>query len=102
MARRDTVPLIHVTPELKRVAVEYVNGLRRTADEGSSISPRATLAWVRCAQARAMLSGREYVTMEDLLDVAPDVLRHRMWTDAATVRERLRSVVVRAAANRGG
>ncbi len=95
---RDTVAMIHVTPELKRVAVEYVNGLRRTADEASSISPRATIAWARCAQARAMLSGREYVTMEDLLDVAPDVLRHRLWTDAATVRERLRSVVVRAAA----
>jgi MoxR-like ATPase len=94
---RETVPLIHVTPELKRVAVEYVNGLRRTADEGATISPRATIAWVRCAQSRAMLSGREYVTMEDLLDVAPDVLRHRMWTDAATVRERLRSVVMHAA-----
>jgi MoxR-like ATPase len=91
---RETVPMIHVTPELKRAAVEYVNGLRRTADEASSISPRATIAWVRCSQARAMLSGREYVTMEDLLDVAPDVLRHRMWTDAATVRERLRAVVM--------
>jgi MoxR-like ATPase len=99
---RETVPLIHVTPELKRVAVEYVNGLRRTADEGSSISPRATIAWVRASQSRAMLSGREYVTMEDLLDVAPDVLRHRLWTDAATVRERLRSVVVRAASRVGG
>ncbi len=98
---RETVPMIHVTPELKRVCVEYVNGLRRTADEGASISPRATIAWVRCAQSRAMLSGREYVTMEDLLDVAPDVLRHRMWTDAATVRERLRSVVMHAA-QRGG
>ncbi len=94
---RETVPMIHVTPELKRVAVEYVNGLRRTADEAASISPRATIAWVRCAQARAMLHGREYVTMEDLLDVAPDVLRHRMWTDAATVRERLRAVVMHAA-----
>jgi len=98
---RETVPMIHVTPELKRVAVEYVNGLRRTADEASSISPRATIAWVRCSQARAMLSGREYVTMEDLLDVAPDVLRHRMWTDAATVRERLRAVVMHAS-QRGG
>ncbi len=94
---RETVPQIHVTPELKRVAVGYVNGLRRSADEGASISPRATIAWVRAAQSRAMLSGREYVTMEDLLDVAPDVLRHRLWTDAATVRERLRSVGLRAA-----
>jgi MoxR-like ATPase len=97
IAWRQTVSQIHVTPELKRVAVEYINGLRQSADDGHAISPRATIAWVRASQARAMLLGREYVTVEDLLDVAPDVLRHRMWTDAASVRERLRNVVVRAA-----
>ncbi|MEO7735409.1 MAG: AAA family ATPase [Kofleriaceae bacterium] len=91
---RETVPLIHVTPELKRSAVDYINGLRRTAEAGPSISPRATLAWVRASQARAMLSGREFVTMEDLLHVAPDVLRHRLWTDGATVRERLRAIAI--------
>jgi MoxR-like ATPase len=94
---RETAPHIHVSPEVKRAAVEYVNGLRRDAEEGHAVSPRATLSWVRCAQARAMLSGREFVTMEDLLDVAPDVLRHRLWTDGATVRERLRAVSLRAA-----
>jgi MoxR-like ATPase len=94
---RDTVPLVHVSPPIKRAAVDYVNGLRREAEEGHAISPRATLAWVRASQARAMLSGREFVTIEDLLDVAPDVLRHRLWTDGATVRERLRAVAVRAA-----
>jgi MoxR-like ATPase len=91
---RDTVPLIHVTPELKRTAVDYINGLRRASEEGQSISPRATLAWVRASQSRAMLSGREFITVDDLLHVAPDVLRHRLWTDGATVRERLRSVAV--------
>jgi MoxR-like ATPase len=93
---RDTVPQIHVSPELKRSAVDYINKLRKTADDGQSISPRATLAWVRCAQARAMLCGREFVTMDDLLHVAPDVLRHRLWTDAATVREKLRAVAMGA------
>ncbi|HEX7841536.1 MAG TPA: AAA family ATPase, partial [Kofleriaceae bacterium] len=83
---RDTVPHIHVSPEIKRTAVDYVHGLRRACESGA-ISPRATLAWVRAAQARAMLSGREFVTAEDLLHVAPDVLRHRMWSDGATVRE---------------
>jgi MoxR-like ATPase len=97
IAWRETVSQIHVTPELKRVAVEYINGLRRGADEAHAISPRATIAWVRASQARAMVQGREYVTIEDLLDVAPDVLRHRLWTDATTVRERLRAVVVKAA-----
>jgi MoxR-like ATPase len=94
---RETVPLIHVSPGIKRSAVDYINGLRRDADEGHSVSPRATLAWVRASQARAMLSGREFVTIEDLLDVAPDVLRHRLWTDGATVRERLRAVSFRMA-----
>jgi MoxR-like ATPase len=94
VAWRETVPHIHVTPELKRTAVDYINGLRRTHDDGHAISPRATLAWVRAAQSRAMLSGREFVTMEDLLHVAPDVLRHRLWTDGATVRERLRAIAV--------
>jgi MoxR-like ATPase len=97
MTWRDTVPQIHVTPELKRTAVDYVNGLRKTVEDGHAISPRATLAWVRASQSRAMLNGREFVTMEDLLDVAPDVLRHRLWTDGATVRERLRAVAVRTA-----
>jgi MoxR-like ATPase len=91
---RDTVPHIHVSPEIKRTAVDYIHGLRRAVDSGPSISPRATLAWVRASQARAMLSGREFVTAEDLLHVAPDVLRHRMWSDSATVRERLRAIAL--------
>jgi len=93
---RETVPLIHVAPEIKRTAVDYVHGLRRSSD-GPSISPRATLAWVRAAQARAMLSGREFVTVEDLLQIAPDVLRHRMWSDGAAVRERLRAIAMSGA-----
>jgi MoxR-like ATPase len=60
---RETVPHIHVSPEIKRAAVDYINGLRRGAEEGQSISPRATLAWVRASQAKAMLSEREFVTM---------------------------------------
>ncbi len=94
LAWRETVPYIHVTPELKRAAVDYINRLRGTSEEGQSLSPRATLSWVRAAQARAMLAGREFVTIEDLLDIAPDVLRHRLWVDRATVRERLRAVAI--------
>ena len=97
LAWRDTVPLIHITPELKRTAVAYMTGLRRSSEPGQTLSPRATLAWMRCSQARAMLSGREFVTAEDLLQVAPDVLRHRLWTDGATVRERLRAVAMTGA-----
>jgi MoxR-like ATPase len=85
-----TVPLVHASPEVKRAAVAYVDGLRRGAANGHMVSPRATLAWMRAAQARAILAGREFVTVEDLLDVAPDVLRHRLWVSAPEVRDRLR------------
>jgi len=39
-----TVPHIHVTPAIKRAAVDYINALRRSVDDGLSISPRCTLA----------------------------------------------------------
>jgi MoxR-like ATPase len=99
---QSTVPLIHVSPEVKRAAVDFVNGLRRDATHGQAVSPRATLAWVRAAQARAMLSGREFVTVDDLLDISGDVLRHRLWISAAEVRERLRAVAMRAGKGAGG
>ena len=87
-----TVPMIHASPDVKRAAVHFVDGLRRGANNGHMVSPRATLAWMRCAQARAILAGREFVTVEDLVEMAPEVLRHRLWISAPEVRDRLRSL----------
>jgi MoxR-like ATPase len=41
-------------------------------------SPRATLSLVRAARAKAFLEGRGYVLPQDVKDIAPDVLRHRL------------------------
>ena len=41
-------------------------------------SPRASLGLVAAARALALLRGRDYAVPEDLLDVARDVLRHRL------------------------
>jgi MoxR-like ATPase len=41
-------------------------------------SPRATLGIVGSARALALVRGRDYVLPQDVLDVAPDVLRHRL------------------------
>jgi MoxR-like ATPase len=41
-------------------------------------SPRATIALDRCAKARAWLSGRDFVTPEDIHAIIHDVLRHRL------------------------
>ena len=87
-----TVPMIHVTPEMKWAAVRYVDGLRKTVPQGHALSPRATIAWMRAAQARAMLAGREFVTIDDLHDVAGDVLRHRLWISPPEIHDRLRGL----------
>src|SRR5947199_6893703 len=41
-------------------------------------SPRATLFLARAAKAMALVRGRGYVVPEDVKEIAPDVLRHRL------------------------
>jgi MoxR-like ATPase len=41
-------------------------------------SPRATINITLGAKATAFLSGRGYVTPQDIKEIAPDVLRHRV------------------------
>jgi MoxR-like ATPase len=92
---QKTVPLVHASPDVKHAAVRYVDGLRRSISNGHAVSPRATIAWLRASQARAMLAGREFVTVEDLLDVAPEIFRHRLWISPPEIRDRLRAMGAR-------
>lgn len=41
-------------------------------------SPRATIHLIEAARALAFLRGRDYLVPQDVIDVAPDVLRHRI------------------------
>lgn len=41
-------------------------------------SPRASLGIVRATRAIALLRGRDYALPQDVLDIAPDILRHRL------------------------
>jgi MoxR-like ATPase len=41
-------------------------------------SPRASLGLVRATRALALLRGRDYALPQDLQDIAPDILRHRL------------------------
>ena len=66
------VQLIIATREPERYDIE----LARWLDFGAS--PRATIALDRCARAYAWLAGRDYVTPDDVMAIAPDVLRHRL------------------------
>jgi MoxR-like ATPase len=60
-----------------RVPAEHGLGeLTGSIDYGAS--PRASLGLVAGARAMALLRGRDYVLPQDIVDVAPDVLRHRL------------------------
>jgi MoxR-like ATPase len=45
---------------------------------GLGASPRASLNLVRGARALALMRGRSYATPQDVFDLAPEVLRHRL------------------------
>ncbi len=83
---RKEVAEIHIEASLQRYVVSIVNATR---DLGKWIpdwqdaisfgaSPRATLGMVRGACAHAYLQGREYVIPDDVMEIAGDVLRHRI------------------------
>jgi MoxR-like ATPase len=74
-------------PALMQYAVKVVGATRRPeqadlADLAKYItygaSPRATIGLVEGGKALAMLRGRRYVLPEDITDLVPDVLRHRL------------------------
>lgn len=78
---------VYVDPSLLQYAVRLVAATRAPAQYGMKdlagriacgASPRATIALAEGAQALAMLRGRGYVLPEDMADIAPDVLRHRI------------------------
>jgi MoxR-like ATPase len=72
VVERYMVDLIFAT----RYPERYNEDLRRWIQVGAS--PRGALALDKCARARAWLSGRDHVLPDDVRDVAPDCLRHRL------------------------
>jgi MoxR-like ATPase len=89
LAARREVAEIHVEPLLERYIVELVGCTRELARLEpewadllrSGASPRASIALLRAASALAYLRGREYVIPDDVIEIAPDVLRHRLVLD---------------------
>ncbi len=71
--REYSVALATATRHPEQVGLER---LRRYVAYGAS--PRASLYIVLGARALALLRGREYVMPEDIRDLAPEVLRHRV------------------------
>jgi MoxR-like ATPase len=70
------VKLVAATRTLDKSPDKGLKELARYVTFGAS--PRATIHMIEGARALAMLRGRDYVLPEDVTDMAPDVMRHRL------------------------
>ncbi|KAG1665693.1 hypothetical protein GQR58_019193 [Nymphon striatum] len=81
-ARRE-VSEIHVSLELEKYIVELTGATRHLEQFDDSwkdflqagASPRASIGLIRASSALAYLRGRDYVVPDDIIDIAPDVMR---------------------------
>ncbi|MCZ7526205.1 MAG: MoxR family ATPase [Acidimicrobiia bacterium] len=88
---------VHVAPALKGYIVDLCETTRRHPELALGASPRGSLALQRSARALAASSGRDYVTPDDVKELAPAVLEHRMiLTAEAQLRGATTGDVVRA------
>jgi len=74
----ESVQQVHVSEVFLKHSVELVRRTRESKLLDFGCSPRAGLALVNAARARAVIHGRDYVTPEDLFDLAEDIVLHRI------------------------
>ncbi len=89
-AIQHTVRQVPVADDIRERAVEIVDDTRNADRIEYGASPRASMALIVAAKARALLAGRTYVSEEDLEALATPVLRHRIGLDFRAQQDGLR------------
>jgi MoxR-like ATPase len=69
---------MRMEPGVQKYIVEIVRRTRTHPTILYGASPRASVALLLCSKALAAIRGRDFVTPDDIRDVAPPVLRHRL------------------------
>jgi MoxR-like ATPase len=78
IAARAMVDATTVRDEIVAYVVALVRRTRELPSLSLGASPRATVHLLAAAKASARLAGRDFVTPDDVVAVAPAVLRHRL------------------------
>ncbi len=78
VAARDVVDRVHADPALAAYVVGLVEATRRDPRIQLGASPRAGLALLRAAKARAVIEGRGYALPDDVRGLGRSVLAHRL------------------------
>jgi MoxR-like ATPase len=74
----NAVQQVEVAPALENYIVSISTATRAMSELRLGVSPRGSLALLRAARACAAVSGRTYVLPEDVKQMAPVVLAHRV------------------------
>ena len=107
LAMQQVVETVHVDPAVVQYMINIVTETRSDSRVVVGASPRGSLALLKLARAGAAMQGRDYVTPQDVKDIAVPALAHRislrpeLWVQRIrnedVVRECLGRVVVPAA-----
>ena len=74
----EAVTRVHVSDTFVEHVVAVVGRTRSHPAVELGASPRAGIALIKAARARALVRGRDYVSPDDLYALAPDVILHRV------------------------
>ena len=75
---RNIVSQVIIDPKLLEFIAKIVNETRSNSSLYLGASPRASLAILKSAKAHAAMMGRDFVTPEDIIEMAVPVMRHRI------------------------
>ncbi|ALJ26900.1 ATPase [Stenotrophomonas acidaminiphila] len=78
VALQQAVAAIIVDPQVIDYALRIVAATRKWPGIALGAGPRGSLALVRAARAQAVLAGRDFVTPDDVREIARPALRHRI------------------------
>lgn len=78
LAARNQIQDIHVSDPVKEYILDLVAATRTHPDVAHGASPRATLAFLDAAKARAGIKNREFAIPDDVKQLAENILAHRL------------------------
>ncbi len=81
IALKQSVKEVRISAELKRYIVEIVKATRSVQGVQLGASPRASLSLMKAAQAIALFDEQEFVTPENIQEIAVPVIAHRIVMD---------------------
>jgi MoxR-like ATPase len=78
LAMQRAIEQVHVSESVGRYMVDVADATRASPRTQVGASPRGTLALLKLSRCRAALQGRDFVTPEDVKNVAVPALAHRL------------------------